>query len=130
MEMEKKSHIIIEVIYKADYCLPCYYMDKAVQDVLSEYGEAVKYKRIDFLKGAGKDRFLQLSYSLFGKEAVHKYCRVAPVPSLFINGELFFDAIPPSFELKDAINSAILKRKRFIMNTKKILLEVFTEGDQ
>ena len=109
--MEKKSRIIIEVIYKADYCLPCYYMDKAVLDILSEYNKVVQYKRIDFLKCDGKDRFLQLSYSLFGKEAVHKHCRVAPVPSLFINGELFFDAIPPRFELKQAIDSEILKKK-------------------
>jgi hypothetical protein len=58
----------------------------------------------------GKERFLEISCGLYGEEAVHKHCRVAPVPSLFIDGELFFDAIPPMFELKEAIEEA-LKQK-------------------
>ena len=29
--------------------------------------------------------------------------RIAPIPSLFINGELFFDAIPPRYMLEEAI---------------------------
>lgn len=108
MAVEKK--ILIEVMYKADYCLPCFYMDETVREIFPKYAEKVVYHRVDFMKGNGKERFLQLSYSLFGKENVHKYARVAPVPSLFIDGELVFDAIPPLFELEDAIMEALEKK--------------------
>jgi hypothetical protein len=33
--------MIIEVMYKADYCLLCYYMDEAVRDILPDYAEHV-----------------------------------------------------------------------------------------
>jgi len=102
---EKK--IIIEVMYKADYCLPCLYMDETVCEILPKYADVVEYRRVDFMKSEGKDRFLELSCSLFGEDGVYKYCRVAPVPSLFIDGELVFDAIPPMFDLEEAIEEAI-----------------------
>jgi hypothetical protein len=35
---------------------------------------------------------------------------VAPVPSLFIDGELFFDAKPPMFELKEAIEETLSQK--------------------
>ena len=94
-------------MYKADYCLPCFYMDETVGEVLPEYAEYVEYRRVDFMKGEGKKRFLELSCSLFGEKGVYEHCRIAPVPSLFINGELVFDAIPPVFELREAIEEAI-----------------------
>ena len=105
--MAEKPKILIEVMYKADYCLPCYYMDETVRNVIPQYKDSIEYQRVDFMTGGGKKRFMEISYSLFGKEAVHKYCRVAPVPSLFINGELIFDAIPPIFALKEAIESKL-----------------------
>ena len=97
-------------MYKADYCLPCFYMDESVREIYPKFADKVAYHRVEFMKGKGKDRFLQLSYSLFGKENVHKYGRVAPVPSLFIDGELVFDAIPPLFELEEAILEALEKK--------------------
>jgi hypothetical protein len=102
---EKK--IIIEVMYKADYCLPCLYMDETVCEIMPKYADVAEYRRVDFMKSEGKDRFLELSCSLFGEDGVYKYCRVAPVPSLFIDGELVFDAIPPMFDLEEAIEEAI-----------------------
>jgi len=105
--MARKKKMIIEVMYKADYCLLCYYMDEAVRDILPDYAEHVEYRRVDFLKGDGKKRFLELSVSLFGEEGVYKKMRIAPVPSLFINGELFFDAIPPRHMLKEAIDEIL-----------------------
>ncbi len=90
-------------MYKAAHCLPCVYMDKAVLDILPDYREIVEYRRVDILRGAGKQRFLDLSVSLFGKDGVFKHKRIAPIPSLFINAELFFDLIPPRHELEDAI---------------------------
>jgi thiol-disulfide isomerase/thioredoxin len=105
--MPRQDKILIEVMYKADYCLPCYYMDEMVEEVLPKYAGLVEYRRVYFMKAEGKNRFLELSCSLFGKEGVYKYFRLAPVPSLWINGELFFDAIPPQFELEDAIEEVL-----------------------
>jgi hypothetical protein len=107
LDLDGSEKILIEVMYKADYCLPCLYMDEAVREVLPKYSKHVEYKRVDFLKGEGKKRFLELSCSLFGEDAVYKSCRLAPVPSLFIDGELVCDAIPPRFELEEVIEEAI-----------------------
>lgn len=106
----ERLKVLIEVMYKADYCLPCFYMDETVQEVLPKYEKYIQYRRVDFMRGSGKKRFLELSYSLFGKKNVHKYGRIAPVPSLFIDGELTFDAIPPIFELEEAIEEAIREK--------------------
>ena len=108
--MVDSEKIIIEVMYKADYCLPCLYMDEAVREILPKYDDHVEYRRVDFM-GTGKKRFLELSCSLFGKEGVYNSCRIAPVPSLFINGEMVFDTIPPRFELEEAIEEAIEDNK-------------------
>jgi len=99
--------LLLEVMFKAEYCLPCFYMDETVREVLPKYADHVEYRRVDFMKSPGKERFLELSCSLFGEEAVKKHCRLAPVPSLFIDGELVFDAIPPIFELEEAIEEAL-----------------------
>jgi hypothetical protein len=105
MSCEKK--MVIEVMYKADYCLLCYYMDEAVREVMPQYEDCVEYRRVDMLKGDGKKRFLDLSVGLFGQEGVYKKLRIAPIPSLFVNGELFFDAIPPRPILEEAIEEVI-----------------------
>ena len=111
MPSKRKAKIIIEVMYKADYCLPCFYMDEMVRSVLPNYADRVEYRRVDFLKGGGKERFLELSQLLFGEEGVYKHCRLAPVPSLWINGELFFDAIPPQFELEEALDEVLAEHR-------------------
>ena len=99
-------------MYKADYCLPCLYMDATVRETIPRYDPYVEYRRVDFMRGDGKNRFLELSRALFGDEGVNRHLRLAPVPSLFINGELFFDAIPPKFELEEAIEE-VLEEKGF-----------------
>jgi hypothetical protein len=60
--------------------------------------------------GDGKKRFLQLSRAIFGKDAVQRHLRLVPVPSLFINGELYFDMIPPKFELEQAIEENLQEK--------------------
>ena len=110
--MACNNKMIIEVMYKADYCLLCYYMDEAVRDIMPDYAEHVEYRRVDFLKGEGKERFLELSVSLFGEDGVYKKMRIAPIPSLFIDGELFFDAIPPRDMLEEAINEVIAEKMK------------------
>jgi len=49
--------------------------------------------------------------ALFGEEGVYKKMRLAPVPSLFIDGELAFDSIPLRFELEAALEEAIGERR-------------------
>lgn len=100
--------LLIEVIYKADYCLPCVYMDKAVLDVLPQYEDIVDYQRVCFLESdEAKERFMDLSKKLYGIEKVDNLEQVVPVPSLFIEGEMIFDMIPPRFELEEAIERAL-----------------------
>ena len=101
MKVERK--IRIEVMYKADHCLPCFYMDEAVKQILPDYSDFITYERVEISTAPGRDRFIELSISLFGREGVFKHHRIAPIPSLFINGELFFDAIPPKYMLEEAI---------------------------
>jgi hypothetical protein len=102
-------------------------MDEAVREVVPQYIEYVEYQRVEFMIGDGKKRFLELSRSLFGEEGVHKHFRVAPVPSLFIDGELIFDAIPPKFELEEAIEEILLEKG--LLDKDKIHLEIFHEGE-
>ena len=109
MSFEKK--MVVEVMFKAEYCLICLYMDEAVREILPDYQDCMEYRRVDILRGEGKKRFLDLSISLFGEEGVFKKLRIAPIPSLFINGELFFDAIPPRPLLEEAIEEVISKHK-------------------
>lgn len=109
--MDPFKKLIIEVMYKADSCLPCFYMDEAVREILPQYHTRVEYRRVD-LAGSGKKRFLELSVSLFGEEGVYKHKRIAPIPSLFIDEELFFDAIPPRHELEDALQEMLDKKTK------------------
>jgi len=105
--MDTCKKMTIEVMYKADSCLPCFYMDEAVKEIFPFYSDVIVYHRVDIKTPAGKKRFLDLSVCLFGEEGVYKHKRIAPIPSLFINGELFFDAIPPRHELEAAISEGL-----------------------
>lgn len=100
--------IVIETTFKGKSCLPCVYMEAAVQDVLPKYDDKVTYDRVEILSSQGKKRFLELSCSLFGEAGVFKHHRLAPLPALFINGELYFDAIPSRDELEEAIEENLL----------------------
>lgn len=75
-------------------------MDQTVKAVLEKYSNSVEYHRVDFMHGEGKKRFLELSCVLFGEEMVKKYCGIAPIPSLFIDGALVFDSIPSVEDLR------------------------------
>jgi hypothetical protein len=110
-QAEKPARIIdgmadcihIEITYKGRASLPCVYMEAAVQDVLPMYARRVTYSRVDIQSPAGKQRFLDLSCSLFGRKRVYEHHRLAPIPGLFMDGKLVFDAIPPRDELEAAI---------------------------
>lgn len=98
-----KQRLHIETTFKGKSCISCAYMEEAVLDVLPIYDDRVTYSRVDILTAEGKKRFLDLSCSLFGEADVYKKFRLAPIPSLFIDGELYFDAIPSRDELIEKI---------------------------
>jgi len=106
-----KQTLHIETTFKGKSCISCAYMEAAVLDVLPLYDEKVTYGRVDILTAEGKKRFLDLSCSLFGETGVYKKFRLAPIPSLFIDGELYFDAIPSRDELEEAIEAILMPRK-------------------
>lgn len=107
-----KQTIHIETTFKGKSCISCTYMEAAVQDVLPTYDNKVTYSRVDIITAEGKKRFLDLSCSLFGEAGVYKHYRLAPIPSLFIDGELYFDAIPSRDELEAAIEENLMPQKQ------------------
>jgi hypothetical protein len=59
-------------------------------------------------------RFLELSVAIFGEEAVKRGFKLAPIPSLFINGKLIFDVIPVRDDLECAIET-FLEGRDFVV---------------
>ena len=102
-----QNKLLIEVSYKGRASLPCVYMEAAVQDILPVYDRHVSYRRVDIQSQAGKDRFLALSCSLFGEKGVYDHHKISPIPALFMDGELVFDAIPSRDELEAAIEDKL-----------------------
>lgn len=82
-------------------------MQAAVQDVLAEYAAGVDCRVVNIREPKGRHRLLELSCVLYGVKKVHQLKRLAPVPGLFIEGRLAFDAIPDRDELKAAIDRSI-----------------------
>jgi len=103
--------IHLEIIYQGAHCPASFYMAQAVEEVLPLYGERVRYTKVEYTKSqAHSRRFLDLSMSLFGEEGVRRGLKLAPIPSLFINGELVFDVIPVRDELEVAIETFLAER--------------------
>ncbi len=106
--MERRDKVLLEVIYKGHACLPCHYMDKAVQEVVPRYDGRVEYRRVCISESReAKRRFVELSIAVYGEEAFRRHLKLAPVPSLFIDGKLAFDVIPPRQALEEAIEAAL-----------------------
>lgn len=97
--------LVIEVIYKGHQCPSSFYMAKSVEAVMPKYVESVEMTKIEFnVAREYACRLYELSVSLYGEEAVKHQGRLAPIPSLFFNGELTFDQIPSAEELANAID--------------------------
>ncbi len=104
-------YIHLEIIYQGSHCPASHYMAKAVEEVLHLYGDRVRYTKVEYKKSqAHSKRFLELSVTLFGEKAVNCGLKLAPIPSLFINGELVFDVIPIREELETAIETYLAER--------------------
>lgn len=109
-EAASNGFLHIEIIYQGDHCPSCQYMAEAVEEILPAYGERIRFTKIEYMKHKmHARRFYELSASLYGEEELRKRLRCAPIPSLFINGEMIFDVIPPRDELIDAVESALKK---------------------
>lgn len=102
-----KKPLHIETTLKGKSCVTCLYMSAAVQEILPQYQERLTYSKVDLLLPEGKKRFLELSCDLFGHEGVYQRHRLAPIPSLFIDGELCFDTIPDMDELIEIIEKKL-----------------------
>jgi hypothetical protein len=66
-------------------------MARVVESVAAGYGDSLRWEKVITKKLEGARRYQQLSKALG---------RPAPVPSIFINGELVFDSTPGPEELK------------------------------
>jgi hypothetical protein len=105
--------IHLEIVYQGSHCPASYYMAQAVEEVLPLYGERIRYTKLEYQKCQEHSRrLLELSVSLFGEEAVRNSLKLAPIPSIFINGQLVFDIIPIRGELELAIET-FLNGERF-----------------
>jgi thiol-disulfide isomerase/thioredoxin len=106
--MKPNTHIHIEIIHQGDHCPSCQYMADAVEEVIPEYDDLIRFTKIEYMKSKRHARrFYELSVALYGEEGIKKRLKCAPIPSLFINGELVFDSIPPRHELVHAIETAL-----------------------
>jgi hypothetical protein len=81
--------------------------------VVPKHDKYAEYRRVEFLKGEGRKRFLELSHSLFGKElaGAQRYQKLSrllrrpvPVPTIAINSRLVFETIPSTEEPKACID--------------------------
>ena len=73
-------------------------MARVVESVAPDYGDALHFERIITKEMSGAMRYGELTKSLG---------RPAPVPSIFINGQLAFDTIPSQEELKACLDQLI-----------------------
>lgn len=73
-------------------------MARVVESVVPDFGDDVKVEIIIIKQREGARRFREISKSLG---------RPAPVPSIFIEGQLVFDQTPPQEELRDFLNKLL-----------------------
>ena len=82
----------IEVLHEGPHCIPCEYMAKVVEVVAADFGTRIRWEKVVLTRREGALRFDELSEGLG---------RLAPVPSIFINGCLAFDITPGPDELRE-----------------------------
>jgi hypothetical protein len=75
-----------------------------VLEVVHLYGDRIALTKLEFKRNKKHaERFRQLSIALYGEEAYWRRMQLAPIPSIFINGQLVFDVIPARDDLIKAI---------------------------
>ena len=73
-------------------------MARVVESVVPSFGEAVKVEKVVTKQLEGATRFAEISKALG---------RPAPVPSIFINGELVYDQTPDPEVLREHLEQMI-----------------------
>lgn len=76
-------------------------MARLVESVAADYKGFVQWEKVVTNDLNGAKRFIELSDHLG---------RPAPIPSIFINGELTFMSTPASGELKEVLDRLILEQ--------------------
>lgn len=74
-------------------------MTRVVESVAEEYGQSLSWEKVVIKQREGARRFRELSQSLG---------RPAPVPSIFVEGQLVFDITPGQEELQAYLDRRIL----------------------
>ncbi|MFZ5632556.1 MAG: HUIPC motif thioredoxin-like (seleno)protein [Bacillota bacterium] len=90
--------VLLEIPYEGDHCAPCVYMLETAEEAMAGFGERVKLEVLYLRQVDGALRYKVLSYSLG---------RPAPIPSLFINGRLYYNTIPPVEDLQRTIEEIL-----------------------
>jgi hypothetical protein len=96
--------ISLELVFKDRSHWPSIYMRETVEAALPHCSAPVAFCLVDLSRREGKARFLELCCGMYGKPGVFENHRLAPVPSLFADGRLVFDAIPAVDELLAALD--------------------------
>ncbi|MGE5842293.1 MAG: HUIPC motif thioredoxin-like (seleno)protein [Deltaproteobacteria bacterium] len=78
--------------------MPCVYMARVVESVAPDFGDDLRVEKIIIKQREGARRFREISASLG---------RPAPVPSIFIEGQLIFDQTPGPEELRDFLKGLL-----------------------
>ena len=81
--------------------MPCVYMTRVVESVAPEFENVLTWEKIITKVLAGAQRYQEFSKHLG---------RPVPVPSIAINGQLVFETIPSTEELKACIDRHIKQR--------------------
>jgi len=76
-------------------------MARVVESVVPDYGDAVRWEKVITKDLGGAMRHGELSKNLG---------RLAPVPSIFIDGKLVFETTPGQEELRECLDN-LLKKK-------------------
>ena len=75
-------------------------MARVVESVAPDYSESLRWEKVVTKNMAGAMRYGELSTNLG---------RPAPVPSIFIDGELVFEVTPSTEELKECLDRLLDK---------------------
>lgn len=75
-------------------------MARVVESVVPDYGDAVRWEKVITKEMSGAMRYGELSKNLG---------RLAPVPSIFIDGELVFEITPGQEELRKCLDNLLKK---------------------
>ena len=92
--------IHLEVFHEGEHWIPCVYLTRVVESVAPEFEDVLTWEKVITKELAGARRYAEFSKRL-GKPV--------PIPSIAINGQLVFETIPGTEELKACIYRFIKK---------------------